>query len=490
MRRSLLRVLVGLRYLLYRRTSLVLALLLCAGIAAALWNMSRLSINLVESQAIQNATLYAQAIEEARTLYSSDAVDRLQVIHSQGIVVTDNFNLQQAVPVPATFMIELGQRISKKNPGMSVRLFSDYPFPVRQKEGGPRDAFEREALRQLRQNPEQPFIRFETWKGRPCLRYAQADIMKPSCVSCHNTHPDSPKKDWKVGDVRGILEVTSPLDSFITQTQTGLRGSFVMLAGISILGILGIALVIGKLRQTSKDLEQRVIDRTAQLQDTNVELTKAQEKSERLLLNILPPSIAEKLKERTSHIADGFAEATILFADIVGFTEISQQLSPTQLVSLLNEIFTAFDGLTERHKLEKIKTIGDAYMVAGGIPKFRSDHAEAIAEMALDMRKEIAKFNLKYSVALNVRIGINTGPVVAGVIGTKKFIYDLWGDAVNTASRMESHGLAGCIQVTQSTYERLQDNYLFQERGRIPIKGKGEMITYLLIGKKLADVLV
>jgi class 3 adenylate cyclase len=139
--------------------------------------------------------------------------------------------------------------------------------------------------------------------------------------------------------------------------------------------------------------------------------------------------------------------------------------------------------------LEKIKTIGDAYMVVGGIPMPRTDHAQAIAQMALDMQQVVARFNTEHSVKLSIRIGINTGPVVAGVIGTKKFIYDLWGDAVNTASRMESHGLAGRIQVTQSTYECLRDEYHFEERGPIPIKGKGEMTTYLLIGKKVGKLL-
>jgi class 3 adenylate cyclase len=263
-----------------------------------------------------------------------------------------------------------------------------------------------------------------------------------------------------------------------------------MLAGISVLGILGITLVIGRLRETSRELERRVIERTAQLQEANEEIAMEKDKSERLLLNILPQPIAEQLKENSSHIANGFAEATILFADIVGFTQLSEQLSPTQLVSLLNDIFSEFDCLTEKYDLEKIKTIGDAYMVVGGIPESRNDHAEAIAQMALDMREKLADFNVKHGIEINIRIGINTGPVVAGVIGTKKFIYDLWGDAVNTASRMESHSLAGRIQLTQSTYELLKDKYLFQERGRIPIKGKGEMMTYFLIDRKVSGLLV
>jgi len=209
-----------------------------------------------------------------------------------------------------------------------------------------------------------------------------------------------------------------------------------------------------------------------------------QQESERLLLNILPKAIAERLKQGDINIADGFAEVTILFADIVGFTEISSRVSPQKLVALLNKIFSAFDELSEQHGLEKIKTIGDNYMVASGLPKPHPNHAEAIAEMALDMQKEMAKFSLECGEPLNIRIGINTGPVVAGVIGTKKFIYDLWGDAVNTASRMESQGIPGKIQVSAATYHLLQDRYLFEERGIIQVKGKGEMMTYLLTGRK------
>ena len=209
-----------------------------------------------------------------------------------------------------------------------------------------------------------------------------------------------------------------------------------------------------------------------------------QEKSDRLLLNVLPQPIAERLKQDQSIIADTFAEVTVLFADIVGFTQISSQISPPELVSLLNDIFSTFDRLAEKHGLEKIKTIGDAYMVVGGLPMPRSDHAEAIAQMALDMQQAIIEFSDTHNQDFSIRIGINSGPVVAGVIGIKKFIYDLWGDTVNTASRMESHGLPGCIQVTSATYQRLQDKYVFESRGAIEVKGKGQMTTYLLKCRK------
>jgi adenylate cyclase len=208
------------------------------------------------------------------------------------------------------------------------------------------------------------------------------------------------------------------------------------------------------------------------------------EKSERLLLSILPQPVANQLKDDPQTIAEHFAEATVLFADIVNFTAMASERSPIAMVSLLNEIFSMFDQLAEQHGLEKIKTIGDAYMVAGGIPVARPDHAQIVAEMALDMQQAIAQFNHKTGEAIEIRLGISTGPVVAGVIGTHKFIYDLWGDTVNTASRMESQGLPGAIQVTEATQQALGAAYHLEERGVIPVKGKGEMKTYWLKGRQ------
>jgi adenylate cyclase len=205
-------------------------------------------------------------------------------------------------------------------------------------------------------------------------------------------------------------------------------------------------------------------------------------KVERLLLNILPRKIAKQLKEEPGLIAQGFEEVTILFADLVNFTPLAAKTSPRDLVSLLNEIFSSFDRLCDKHDLEKIKTIGDAYMVAGGLPTPREDHAEAIADMALDMQQSLELFNQARGTDLSLRIGINTGAAIAGVIGIKKFIYDLWGDAVNTASRMESHGVPGRIHISETTCAHLGDRYRVKKRGRIAIKGKGEMTTYFLLG--------
>lgn len=205
-----------------------------------------------------------------------------------------------------------------------------------------------------------------------------------------------------------------------------------------------------------------------------------QDKSEKLLLNILPSPIVDRLKLSSEAIADGFAEATVLFADIVGFTELSSRLSPKELVHRLNEIFSAFDALVEKHGLEKIKTIGDAYMVVGGLPEPREDHAIAMARFAIEMRSELQRINEVLGESIDIRIGINSGPVVAGVIGTKKFIYDLWGDAVNVASRMESHGKPGEIHVSATTYEKLKSSFHLESRGTVYIKGKGDMETYWL----------
>jgi len=214
------------------------------------------------------------------------------------------------------------------------------------------------------------------------------------------------------------------------------------------------------------------------------EIRREREKSDRLLLSILPEPIADRLKQSPETIADSFTDVSVLFADIVGFTKLWSRISPVELVELLNEIFSAFDRLAEQNELEKIKTIGDAYMVVGGLPIARDDHASAIAQMALDMQREIARFNMGEHEPFSIRIGINTGPVVAGVIGRDKFTYDLWGDTVNTASRMESHGIANSIQLTEATYEHIKDDFLVEKRGEIEVKGKGMMTTYLLLDRR------
>lgn len=211
------------------------------------------------------------------------------------------------------------------------------------------------------------------------------------------------------------------------------------------------------------------------------ELMAEQNISEKLLLNILPYKIAMRLKDDEANIADLHANVSVLFADIVGFTDIAGELSAKQLVDLLNDLFSKFDDLVEKHKIEKIKTIGDAYMAVAGLPEACEDHAKRIAAAALDFLDVVQDYNTANKTKLQLRIGINSGTVVAGVIGKKKFIYDLWGDTVNVASRMESTGEANEIQVTHATFLLLKDKYHFLSKGSIDVKGKGPMKTYILI---------
>ena len=209
----------------------------------------------------------------------------------------------------------------------------------------------------------------------------------------------------------------------------------------------------------------------------------AERRSEGLLLNVLPAPIAARLKRGEEPIADQHDDITVLFADLAGFTVRSAHETPAETVAVLNEVFSVFDGLVRRYGLEKIRTIGDSYMVAAGVPLARPDHVHAICAMALDLRREVARLNADHDWDLSFRVGINSGPAVAGIVGREKFHYDLWGDTINIASRMESHGLPDQIQVTEPVYERLKGDFVFERRGLIEVKGKGPTLTYFLVGR-------
>ncbi len=218
--------------------------------------------------------------------------------------------------------------------------------------------------------------------------------------------------------------------------------------------------------------------------NTHLTMDRLHRENERLLLSILPASIAARLKSDDAAIADHFPEVSVLFADIVNFTVMSGGMSPKPLVSLLNDLFTQFDELAHVHQVEKIKTIGDCYMAVCGVPDLRADHAAALAEMALEMIECVKRFNQERDSTLQIRIGLNTGPVVAGVIGRSKFIYDLWGDTVNTASRMESTGLPDRVQVTEAMQRVLASQFELESRGEVEVKGKGRLPTWLLLRRK------
>ena len=274
--------------------------------------------------------------------------------------------------------------------------------------------------------------------------------------------------------ITGLLIAITPL-AFVSRfdflrNPTSIIVFTVIMAFLFTLGIVGlIGNYFFELSVRRNFIQQLIIQRE-------------EDRSNNLLLNILPEPIAERLK-RGEVIADYYPAISILFVDIVNFTPLSADMPAAGVVHLLNHIFSVFDELTEARTLEKIKTVGDAYMVVSGMPIPRADHAQVMADLALDIQSAISQLQLPEAPGLQVRIGIHSGPVVAGVIGWRKFAYDLWGDTVNTASRMESHGLPGKIQVSETYYSLLQKQYIFERRGVIQIKGKGEMCTYWLEGK-------
>lgn len=249
---------------------------------------------------------------------------------------------------------------------------------------------------------------------------------------------------------------------------------------------------VGQLGENFNSMAQTIQDYSEHLEELiavrTAELASEKQTSDRLLLNVLPMPIADRLKAGETLIVDRFDAVSVMFADIVGFTTMSSRTTPEALVSMLNNLFRSFDELAERHGIEKIKTIGDAYMAVAGVPEPIADHAVAMAHMAVDMMAVVHAYAKEHAIPLDIRIGIHSGSVVAGVIGTKKFIYDLWGDTVNTASRMESHGVPGRIQVSEATATALREQYELEDRGTVEIKGKGAMRTYLL-GAALEDPL-
>jgi class 3 adenylate cyclase len=230
-----------------------------------------------------------------------------------------------------------------------------------------------------------------------------------------------------------------------------------------------------------EDLKSLVEQRTTDLREQSESLAQKNEEAERLLLNILPPSIMRRLQSGEVRVVDEASNVTIIFCDLVGFTKMSEELPADQLVDILNTLFSEFDRLTLVHGVEKIKTIGDAYMAVAGLPESRPDHAHAAMEFALAMQDVLGALNRSLESTLAIRIGMNSGPVTAGIIGTHKFAYDIWGAAVNTASRMESAGIPGRIQVSGATYEQISAYYRFDDRGEIEIKGKGKMKAYLYL---------
>lgn len=444
--------------LLLKQTILILTLLFCAGVGIALSNMSSLSSTLIESQALTNAELQAKAIIDAWTQYSNTVSDRIKNV--QEITLTHDYLLKErAIPNPATYAIELGKILSENQTGMSVRMYSDYPFPWRKAEGGAKNDFERTALSYLRSYPEEKkFSRIEKSQNRGLSRYAQSIIMKPTCVACHNTHPDSPKKDWRVGDVRGVLSITQNLDSFTEKTSKSIRTASLMLGGLSILGISGITLVIGRLRQIAKELEIRVKERTIDLAEANTDLTKRNLLIRQVFGRYLSDEIVTNLLESPQALKLGGErnKITILTSDLRGFTVTSERLSAEEVIQILNIYLEYMADVITQYQGTINEFMGDGILVLFGAPTPREDDAARAVACACAMQLAMGAVNerLKHLgfPQLEMGIGIHTGLVVVGNIGSdKRAKYGVVGSPVNLTYRIESCTTGGQILISEST---------------------------------------
>lgn len=270
MRQGISKFVNRLARVMYERTMFVLVIMFTLGVTTILWDVSRVQSKLIQSTMLHDAALYTSVLAEFRALYTSDVVAR---VRPHGIEVSHDYETKEkAIPLPATLSMKLGQRIGSHHSGTQSRLYSPYPFPWRGEDSGLQDTFARDAWNHLQQNPETPFYRFGEYRGRPSLRYATADRMKADCISCHNSHPDSPKTDWKLGDVRGVLEIIHPIDTVIAKTHDGFTETLVVTVFLTVLGLFALGLVFRKLRRSSKELEHRVLRRTNELIEANKEL--------------------------------------------------------------------------------------------------------------------------------------------------------------------------------------------------------------------------
>jgi adenylate cyclase len=473
----LAQLLNGFVRLLLKRTILILTLMFCVGVGLALSSMYRLSSTLIESQALQNADSTAKSINEAFAFYSDAAADRVKKVKDIS-VIPDYLTKEGAIPNPATFEIELAQRISEKYDGMNARVYSDYPFPLRKAQGGARDDFEKKALLALRQKPRQPYYRQETFQGRTSLRYAEAIIMKSSCVACHNTLPESPKKDWQVGDVRGVLEIDQPLDSLIEQTRKGLMETFVMLGGISLLGLSGLTLVIGRLQQTAKELEGRVRERTADLAVANTDLEKRNGLLRQVFGRYLTDEVVANLLERPEGLRLGGErrKVTILTSDLRGFTSLSERLSPEEVVHILNLYLDDMANVISKYQGTIDEFMGDGILVLFGAPTVREDDAARAVACACAMQLAMGDVNKKMKELdfpqLEMGIGINTGIVVVGNIGSEKRTkYGIVGSQVNLTYRIESNTTGGQILISEQTFN--DAGSIVEISGQRQVKAKG-----------------
>ncbi|MDJ0737910.1 MAG: adenylate/guanylate cyclase domain-containing protein [Nostocaceae cyanobacterium] len=450
----------------------------------AVSNMSHLSMKVIESQALMNAKLQAQSILDAWRLYSTTAADRIKKI--PGVNFTNNYLVEdKAVPNPATYAIELGQTISQKQGGMSVRIYSDYPFPWRKAEGGVKNEFEQEALNYFRKHPEQTtFYRLEKSQNHNLWRYGQAIIMERSCVACHNTLPDSPKKDWRVGEVRGVLAITQSLDRFMKKTDQNLQITSAMLGGLSLLGLLGLSLVFGRLRQTAQELELRVEERTRDLAQANTDLETRNQLIRQVFGRYLSNEIVANLLESPEALKLGGQrrKITILTSDLRGFTATSQRLSAEEVIRILNIYLEYMADIITQYQGTINEFMGDGILVLFGAPSEREDDASRAVACAVAMQLAMDAVNEKLQKLgfpqLEMGIGINTGLVVLGNIGSEKRTkYGVVGSDVNLTYRIESYTMGGEILISESTLKDVESIVKISGQRQVKPKGVKQTIT-------------
>ncbi|MHC0062193.1 adenylate/guanylate cyclase domain-containing protein [Nostoc sp. UIC 10890] len=468
--------------LLLQRITLVLTLMLCAAIAIAISNMSGLSSSLIESQAVQNAALNIQSLTQAFDLYSAAAADRAKLV--PGVTVTHAYlNTKGAIPLPSTFAIELGEQISEKNSEMSVRLYSNYPYPWRTT-GGAKDEFERDALNFLRENPRQKFYRLEKQNGSTTLRYAQASLMKASCVTCHNTDINSPKKNWEVGDVAGAWEISQSLDNLVTKTNQSLQGTFAMLGGMSVLGLSGLTLVVGKLRENARSLEHRVRERTTDLAEANTELEKRNELIRQVFGRYLSDTVVANLLESPERLKLGGErrKITILTSDLRGFTSLSERFPPEEVIHILNLYLEYMADVINHYQGTIDEFMGDGILVLFGAPIAKEDDALRAVTCACAMQLAMGGVNEKMKTLgwppLEMGIGINTGEVIVGNIGSEKRTkYGIVGSQVNLTYRIESYTSGGQILISEQTFQEVGSSVRIIGQKQVQPKGVSQEIT-------------
>ncbi len=464
-----------------KQTVFCLIILFCLGIAIALSNMSSLSRVLIESQSLQNSQYQANAIVNAWQLYSQAVANRLDDI--ENVTISHDYFLRQAsIPPPATFIIQLGQQITEDGEGTVIDLYSDYPYPWR--EDRPVMDFAIEALDYLRKNPqEKEYYCIEKDQESSRWQYAQAIQMDASCVSCHNNHPLSPKKDWGLGDVRGVLLISNPLDKVTIQTKKSLRIASLMLGSFSVLGISAVGLVVNRLNQNNKLLETKVKERTTDLASANEDLEKSNALIRQVFGRYLSNEVVKNLLDSPQSLKLGGErrKITILTSDLRGFTSISESLSAEEVITILNIYLKTMADIISQYKGTINEFMGDGILVLFGAPTAKKDDSLRAIACAIEMQLAMDKVNRKLKKLnfpqIEMGIGINTGFVVLGNIGSERRTkYGIVGREVNLTYRIESYTTGGQIFISESTQEECASILMIRGAKKVNPKGVREPI--------------